>query len=254
MTENIQRPSLFWTSLEGVRASLDAARLMSDRKYLAGLPKGDGHTVMVLPGFMAGDYSTLALRYFLKQWKYDARGWKLGLNFGLTKRRDLEALMAKQLKQHFARTRRKISLVGWSLGGVFARELARENPEMVRSVISLGSPIGGAPQGTMTGGLYELITQTDFNDKELKDKIKKASQAVPNVPCTAIYSKSDGIVSWKIAIEQESDIAENIEINSAHCGFGVNPAVMFALADRLRQDSDRWKKFDKTQTERYAYQ
>jgi len=253
MTNNITKPSLFWTSLEGFRASLAAARLVSDRKFLSQLPKGDGHTVMVLPGFMAGDYSTIALRYFLKQWKYDAQGWKLGFNFGLNKRRDLETLMAKQLKQHYARTRRKVSLIGWSLGGVFARELARENPEMVRSVICLGSPIGGAPQGTVTGGLYELITQTDFESEELIEKIKRARQAVPNVPCTSIYSKTDGIVSWTIAREQESEIAENIEIESAHCGFGVNPAVMFALADRLRQDSDRWEKFDKQQTERYAY-
>lgn len=253
MTENIQRPSLLWTSLEGARAGLAAMRLMSDRKFLSNLPKGDGHTVMVIPGFMAGDYSTLAIRYFLKQWKYDARGWKLGLNFGLSQRRDLEAMMAKQLKQHFARTRRKVSLVGWSLGGVFARELARENPEMVRSVISLGSPIGGAPEGTVTGGLYELITRTDFSDDALKAKIEQASQPVPNVPCTAIYSKNDGIVAWRIAIEKESKIAENIEINSAHCGFGVNPAVMFALADRLRLDSDAWEKFDKMQTERYNY-
>jgi len=211
-------------------------RLMTDRKFLSNLPQGDGHTVMVIPGFMAGDYSTLAIRYFLKQWKYDARGWKLGLNFGLSQRRDLEAMMAKQLKQHFARTRRKVSLV-----------------EMVRSVISLGSPIGGAPEGTVTGGLYELITRTDFSDDALKAKIEQASQPVPNVPCTAIYSKNDGIVAWRIAIEKESKIAENIEINSAHCGFGVNPAVMFALADRLRLDSDAWEKFDKMQTERYNY-
>jgi len=253
MSNKIKPPSLFWTSLEGVRASLSAAHLLQDRKFLANLDKGDGHTVMVLPGFMAGDYSTLPIRYFLKQWKYDARAWNLGLNFGLSKRRDLEALMAKQLKQHFARTRRKVSLVGWSLGGVFARELARENPAMVRKVISLGSPIGGNPHGAITGGLYELITQTSFADKALQEKIKTASQPVPDIPCTAIYSKTDGIVSWKIAQEKESSLAENIEIDSAHCGLGLNAAAMFVLADRLRQPEGEWQKFDKTQTERYVY-
>lgn len=253
MTENIRRPSLALTSLEGVRATLSAARLATERKFLTALPKGDGHTVMVLPGFMAGDYSTLAIRYFLKQWKYEAYGWHLGVNFGLSKRRDLEALMAKQLKQHYARTRRKISLVGWSLGGVFARELARENPDMVRTVISLGSPIGGAPHGTITGGLYEFITRTKFDDATLMAKIQLATQPVPDTPCTALYSRTDGIVSWQIATEKESHIAENIEVKSAHAGFGINPAVMFALADRLRQDENNWTKFDKLQTDRYHY-
>ena len=253
LNEKVTPPSLVLTSLEGWRSFFSATHLASNRTFLKDLPQGDGHSVMVIPGFMAGDFTTIFIRYFLKHWGYAAKPWELGLNLGLNKRRETERRMSEQLEKHFLNSGRKVSLVGWSLGGVFARELARKHPEWVRSVISMGSPIGHDPNGAITAGIYQLISGNSFYDPEFMERVEIASQPVPKVPCTAIYSKSDGIVSWKIARELESNIAENIEVKSAHSGLGMNTSVMFAMADRLRQIEHEWEKFDKSQTDRFYF-
>ena len=254
MSNNISHPPLYLAGLEGWRSFFSATNLATERKYLNNLPKGDGHPVMVLPGFMAGDFSTVFIRYFLNQWGYAAKPWNLGLNLGLNKRRDVEARMSIELKKHFTETGRKVSLVGWSLGGTFARELARQHPEWVRSVICLGSPIGQDISGALTAGMYQLISGNRFADPEFRNKIAQASKPVPKIPCTAIYSKSDGIVNWKIAQEIESNIAENIEVKSAHTGLGMNASVMYLLANRLRCEEGQWEKFDNTKTDRFEFQ
>ena len=251
MSNNISHPPLYLAGLEGWRSFFSATNLATERKYLNSLPKGDGHPVMVLPGFMAGDFSTVFIRYFLNQWGYAAQPWNLGLNLGLNKYRDVENRMAQELEKHFNDYGQKVSLIGWSLGGTFARELARQHPEWVRSVICLGSPIGKDISGALTAGIYQFISGNRFSDPEFRKKIAQASRPVPKVPCTAIFSKSDGIVNWKIAQEKESIIAENIEVKSAHTGLGMNASVMYLLADRLRQEEGKWKKFDRTLAHKY---
>lgn len=253
MSNNISHPPLYLAGLEGWRSFFSATNLATERKYLKGLPKGDGHPVMVLPGFMAGDFSTIFIRYFLNQWGYAAKPWNLGLNLGLNKRRDVEARMSIELENHFNTHNRKISLVGWSLGGSFARELARQHPEWVRCVICLGSPIGQDISGALTAGMYQLISGNRFADPEFRNRITQASKPVPHVPCTAIYSKSDGIVNWKIAQEEESSIAENIEVKSAHTGLGMNASVMYLIADRLRLVEGQWNKFNKLDSDRFFF-
>ena len=253
MSNNISHPPLYLAGLEGWRCFFSATILATEKKYLKTLAKGDGHPVMVIPGFMAGDFSTVFIRYFLKQWGYAAKPWNLGLNLGLNKRRDVEARMSLELEKHFKEHGRKISLVGWSLGGTFARELARQHPEWVRSVICLGSPIGKDISGALTAGMYQLISGNRFADPEFRQKIALASRPVPEIPCTAIFSKSDGIVNWKITQEKESKITENIEVKSAHTGLGMNASVMYLLADRLRQEEGKWKKFDKVKSDKYSF-
>ena len=253
MHDPVTRPPLYLASLEGWRGFFSATQLATNRAYLKGLPKGDGHSVKVIPGFMAGDFSTAIIRYFLNHWGYDVKPWGQGLNLGLNKYRDVEKRMSEQLEKHYLSSGRKVSLIGWSLGGSFARELARKHPEWVRTVITLGSPIGNDPNGALTAGIYQLISGNRFSNPEFKARVARASQPVPQVPCTAIFSKSDGIVSWKIAREKESDIAENIEVKSAHAGLGMNASVMFAIADRLRQKDGEWKAFDKLQTQRFNF-
>ena len=253
MSNNISHPPLYLAGLEGWRSFFSATNLAAERKYLNNLPPGDGHPVMVLPGFMAGDFSTVCIRYFLNQWGYAAKPWNLGLNLGLNKRRDVEKKMSIELEKHFNEHGRKVSLVGWSLGGTFARELAKQHPEWVRSVICLGSPIGKDISGALTAGMYQLISGNRFSDPEFRNKIEQASKPVPKIPCTAIFSKSDGIVNWKIAQEKESKTAENIEVKSAHTGLGMNASVMYLLADRLRQEEGQWKKFTDFKSERYYF-
>ena len=101
--------------------------------------------------------------------------------------------------------------------------------------------------------MYQLVSGNRFADPEFREKIAQASKPVPKTPCTAIFSKTDGIVNWKIAQEIESNIAENIEVKSAHTGLGMNASVMYLIADRLRQNEGQWGKFNKSSSERYFF-
>ena len=177
---------------------------------LARTPRGDGHPVLVLPGFMASDLSTRVLRAFLRERGYQAHGWGLGRNRG----GHAELLPALRSRLAELAGGQRVSLVGWSLGGVFARELAKAAPERVRAVITLGSP---------------------FGDRE-----------PPPVPSTAIYSRSDGIVHWQACREQPAPRTENIELIGSHFGLGFHPLALFAIADRLAQRDGDWKPFDRS--------
>ena len=150
--------------------------------------------------------------------------------------------MQERLAALFHRHRRKLSLVGWSLGGVFAREMARKAPEQVRSVITLGSPFAGAPRASNAWKLYERVSQRKADDWERRETMRRP----PPVPATAIYSRSDGIVAWQGCREQEGPESENIEVEGSHCGLGHNPAVLFAIADRLAQAEGQWRHFDRS--------
>ena len=151
-------------------------------------PRGDGHPVMVLPGFTASDLSTTLLRGVLRRRGYDARGWALGRNLGFSPQ--LELRMARRLQTLHWRSGRKVSLVGWSLGGIFARELARLHPEMVRQVISLGSPFAASPRATNVWRFYERITGQSVD--ELDPTLQRRMRLPPPVPSTAVYSRTDG--------------------------------------------------------------
>ena len=142
-------------------------------------------------------------------------------------------------------TGQKISLVGWSLGGVMARLLARKAPDAVRQVITLGSPFAGSPRTTNVWKLYELMSGTKVDDAQTRAQLADVA-APPSVPCTAIFSKADGVVAWQSCREVKSPIAENIEVRGSHLGLGVNPSVLYAVADRLAQPADRWQPFKRS--------
>jgi pimeloyl-ACP methyl ester carboxylesterase len=137
----------------------------------------------------------------------------------------------------------KVSLIGWSLGGLYAREMARRNPEYVRHVITMGSPIG-EPKATAIWRLYEYVSGVKLHEKDVRKRIDVLRDPIPGVPVTAIYSKSDAIVSWEIAKIPPGRQVENIGINTSHLGMGYNPAVYYALADRLRQREGSWQPFE----------
>lgn len=236
-------PSLLLALIEAPRALTEASALIPSRLFLENLPGGDGHTVMTLPGFLATDRSMSVMREYLSRWGYDARRWRLGRNIGLNRQRALEKLMDRRLKRLFAESGRKVSLVGWSLGGLYAREMARRNPQFVRSIITLGSPIG-EPKSTTIWRLYEYVSGVSLSDSDVRKRIKSFRDPIPDVPITAIYSKSDAIVSWKIATIPPGKEVENIGIKTSHLGMGFNPVVYFALADRLRQQEGDWRPFE----------
>lgn len=201
-------------------------------------PRGDGHPVLVLPGLVASDESTRILRRYLRGRGYDVHGWGLGHNFG--PRKGVEASMVRRLQELSDKHGGKVSLVGWSLGGVFARLLASQHPGRVRSVISLGSPIKGSAHSTNAWQVYELVSGNSAHDPGRMAHV----QPTPPVPTTSIYSRSDGVVAWQCSLTDTGPQAENIEVLASHVGMGTHPAVLYALADRLAQPEGSWKPFN----------
>jgi pimeloyl-ACP methyl ester carboxylesterase len=237
--EAIRPPSALLLLAEG-RALFEIGALAFAGPLLSTAPKGDGHPVLVLPGLAASDGSTVALRRYLEGRGYDVHAWELGRNLGL-RGGTLEKLIARLDSIHAA-SGRKVSLVGWSLGGVFARELAKLRPEIVRQVISLGSPFAGDPRANNAWRVYEF-----FNDHPVdQPPIQTTLAEPPPVPTTSIYSRTDGIVSWRSCQNEPGDRIENIEVESSHVGMGFNAAVLYAVADRLAQAEGEWAPFDRS--------
>jgi pimeloyl-ACP methyl ester carboxylesterase len=235
-------PSRWLTLTEPSRGLGELAAFYALRPLLGMLPRGDGHGVLVLPGFMATDTSTVPLRRLFAQLGYEVEGWNLGRNLRVDNER-VEA-MARCVEKLHQRTGRTISIVGWSLGGVFARELAKQMPEKVRQVISLGSPISDDRDHSDARHLFELINGKRPEPMR-KGKFGKLGEAPP-VPTTSILTKADGVVHWRGSVQQPGDHAqtENIEVFASHVGLGVNPAVMLAIADRLAQPEGEWRAFE----------
>lgn len=232
-------PSATLMLMEG-RALSELSAFWLMRPWLSMTPRGDGHPVLVLPGLLADDDSTHSLRSFLNSHGYKAHGWKQGRNRGL--RGNLEGDMLARIEELFDRyDGRKISLVGWSLGGLYARQLAKLVPDKVRSMISLGSPFAGSPKSTNAWRVYEWVSGGKVDDQVLLAALAEA----PSVPTTSIFSRTDGICAWQTCLNAEGPNSENIEIDGSHCGLGHHPAAIYAIADRLAQPEGAWKKFDR---------
>jgi pimeloyl-ACP methyl ester carboxylesterase len=208
-------------------------------------PQGNGRPVLVLPGFLTNDYFTGPLRDCLMQAGYKAYSWEGGFNLGINDKS--AAQIRARLKQVFDENGgQKVSLVGHSLGGMFARELAREFPGMVRDVITLGTPFGGMDDRTATPGyLRELYTQINPGTAHILQDAANANRLLtpPPVPTTSIYSVSDEVVDWRACLNPETPLTENIRIPASHAGMPFNPAALFAVLDRLAQKEGAWKPF-----------
>jgi pimeloyl-ACP methyl ester carboxylesterase len=229
------------------RAPWEAAAMLAAMPWLNSLPQGDGHPVLVFPGLAASDLSTVPLRRFLRQRGHWTHG-KQGFNFG--PRRGVLHASRERLKQLAERHGRKVSLVGWSLGGVYARELAKELPQLVRCVVTLGSPFTGHPRATNAWRVYELLSRQSLHDNPaLQQQLRQA----PPVLTTSILSRTDGIVSWQCSVNEPLPHTENIEIPASHVGMGVNPLALYAVADRLRQDPQHWQRFDVAGARRWFF-
>ena len=221
----------------------ELAGFLALRPALSMLPRGDGHAVLVLPGFMASDTSTRPLRNLLRQLGYECEGWNLGRNVRIDNARI--AAMQECVDALHARQDREISIVGWSLGGVFARELAKLMPDKVRQVISLGSPISNDRDHSNARRLFEYLNGED--PEPLKDgKFQNLAEAPP-VPTTSILTRGDGVVHWRGSVQDpqqaHAETTENIEIFASHLGLGVNVSAIYAIADRLAQAEGEWAPF-----------
>ena len=236
-------PSLLLALLEAPRALTEASALIPARSFLKSLGDGDGHAVMTLPGFLATDDSTRVLRRYCEEWGYASHPWEQGRNLGLSRESDIEQCLDQRLEELYRQSGRKVSLIGWSLGGLFAREMARRNPDRVRLVITLGSPLGN-PRATNAWRLYEFLSGTSIDETRIRRRVRALRDPLRDVPVTAIYSRTDAIVSWQISRLPEGKLVENLGINTSHLGMGFNPAVLYAIADRLRQPEGQWAPFE----------
>mgnify|MGYP003592941256 CR=1 FL=1 len=248
---SVRAPSKLLALVEG-RAVFELAAFYATRHLLTLLPKGDGHPVLVLPGFLASDSSTQPLRRLLKDLGYEVHGWGLGRNVRVDNSR-VKAMEDLLLRIHRT-SGRKVSIIGWSLGGVFARELAKIHPEAVRQVVSLGSPIHDDRRHTNASRLFEMLNGKD--PEPIRNGRFTGLHEAPPVPTTSILTRSDGIVHWRGSVQHPHhghELTENIEVRASHCGLGVNPSVMVALADRLAQNEGEWKPFHPRLSQRWMF-
>ena len=237
--DHTHRPSRLLLLLEG-RAVYDAAAMVPMFALKRFLPAGDGHPVLVLPGFLASSGSTQPLRKFLAGLGYKSHRWKLGYNMGYSLR--LHQGMRNRLTELADRYGEKVSLVGWSLGGVYARELAREMPHSVRQVISMGSPFRGHPSSSNAHKVFDLISHVRY--KDMPQTMLRTLPMPPPVPTTALYTRGDGVVAWQSTVEvSDRHDVENIHVGGAHLGLGFNPRALIAIADRLALPPGQWRPF-----------
>ena len=239
-------PSLILQLLE-IRAVWEHYAALALRPIWCAAAAGDGHPVLVLPGLAAGDGSTGVLRRFLRSRGYAVYGWGQGINLGL--RPGVMERAHRTLELLWLEHGRPVSLVGWSLGGLYARELAKLSPEMVRLVVTLGSPFTGHPRETNAWRLYEFASGHRIDSHDLHAPLR----AAPPVPTTSIWSPTDGVVSWRCSVETRREFAENIVIDSSHLGLGAHPATLFAISDRLAQPEGQWRPFHRKGWRRLIY-
>jgi hypothetical protein len=240
--EPIPPPSLALFALEG-RAWLELAALAVSWPALAAAPRGDGHPVLVLPGFLGGDLSTRPLRGFLRSRGHAARPWRLGVNTGPWPQ--TLARLERRLGDLAQRHGRAVSLVGWSLGGAFARALARSRPREVRQVVTLASPLRDF-HATSLGRSFRRRPA-----RALPDVLRRAAEPLA-VPSTALVSRSDGIVAWQSCLDEPGPRRETLELRSSHCGMGHHPGVLLVVADRLAQPEGEWRPYRPPSASRWS--
>ncbi len=256
--EKIGRPKLLDTLTDFGRAAAEYGHFRFNRKaIMASLPKGDGHPVLFLPGFATGDWAMKGMRDTFRELGYFVHGWKCGTNTGPS-----DALLENLRSRFEALSEKhngaKISIVGWSLGGIYARELARAYPDKVRCVVTLGTPFGAGHHpdsvDVVVRKVFEALNPASafLNDEQLQ---QQALMPPPSVPTSSLYSQGDGVVHWKTCINPQTRLSENIDItpsnplgtkaSASHSGLTINAAVAVILADRLKASGEKpWKRFD----------
>lgn len=236
---SLDAPAWCLLGIEPARAIIEYAsmRLMNR----AGLPRGDGHPVVIFPGLAADHRSIGPLKDFCEELGYVAYDWGRGFNIG--PQGDIDAWL-DELAQHVLELtgarRETVSLIGWSLGGVYAREVAKKLTRRVRQVITIGTPFAGSAEQAHVSWVYRLLSG---QEPPLPEAMMARLRIAPDVPTTSIFSRSDGVVAWQACIQDgDADQIENIEVDGSHCGLGWNAEVLSIIADRLRQPMGAWQR------------
>lgn len=204
----------------------DVVRLPRLAQYRRAVPRGKAR-VIVVPGFLTSDRVTWVMRQFLASLGYRVSGWGLGRNHGRVP--ELIEQLGEQVAS--AGKREPVHLVGWSLGGFIAREVAREHPGCVAQVITLGSPVVGGPKYTAGAGYYRDKLGVDLD--ALEQEISERDKTPLRVPITAFYSPIDAVVCPAATIDRVNPQTVHIEVQCSHAGFGFKPEVLAQVAERL---------------------
>ena len=229
-----ERPNKLFAWLE-LRAPFEFASLIPFAPWLASAPKGDGRPVLLAPGFAAGESTMKPLSLYLSFLNYQTYDWGLGVNRGEVYE-DIDRLGARVESLFEQLNGQPITLIGWSLGGVIAREVARLHPERVREVITLGTPVVGGPKYTTVGEYFADSKGIDLD--ELEREVDERNSLGLSQPVTSIYSREDGVVGWRAAIDTYNPHAKNVRVSSSHIGLGVNPQVWLAIAKTLADQAN----------------
>ncbi|MBC8055705.1 MAG: alpha/beta hydrolase [Rhizobiales bacterium] len=245
--EALRPPSALLLLLEG-RAFWEFGAMLAATPWLRRLPKGDGHPVLVFPGMGANDLTTAPLRNFLDGLGYVTQSWGQGFNFG--PRDGVLKKCATDVRALAEKHGEPVSLIGWSLGGIYAREIAKELPEHTRCVVTLGTPFAGHPRATNAWRIFEMLSGQKAHDPQTIARLRTP----PPVPTTSIYSRTDGIVAWQCSLNEPGARVENIEVRASHIGMGINPLALYAVADRLAQRPGQWRPFDRSGVRRWFFQ
>lgn len=247
-----KRPSGSLLALEGPWAALNMASLAPAWALLERAPRGDGHPVLVLPGLGATDVSTRILRRYLRRLDYHVHASGLGRNLGPTATTvaGLRARVAELAKRHG----RPMSLVGWSLGGIYARESARAAPSVVRQVITLGTPFRLRDRNASNAGvLFDGFRRGQRPAGPVDPRPPEEQRRPLPVPATSVFTRHDGIVPWRACLEIPSATSESIEVLGSHIGLGHNPAALWVVADRLALPEGQWKPFEPRGRARFLF-
>ena len=233
------------SALFELRCFAEFAKTIALQPLLRITGKGEGQPVVIAPAFMLADGGSVYLRRYLNKMGFAAYGWKQGRNSGIDSRKldGLRRLVEELAEQH----QQPVSLVGWSLGGVYMRTIAALHPELVRQVITLGSPFNAPTMDANAVSasvlrLYEMVNTGGANDPMLD--LKDRWQAPPTVPSSAIFSEGDGIAHWHYCVDKPSENTENIRVRGSHLGLTHNASVFYALINRLTQKENEWQPMD----------
>ena len=217
-----------------VRVLLELPRLLFRFPLLARQPRGTGQPVLVLPGYGAGDVSTALLQGYIRFLGYHVRGWGRGRTHG-----EVQTLLPRVLKRLMSLARKsgqEVTLVGWSLGGYLAREAARERPDLVQRVITLGTPVVGGPKYTVVARHFH---RRGIDMDAMEAEIELRNQILLRTPVTAIYSRTDAVVAWRACIDRKGLNVEHVEVRTTHLGFGFSAEVYKIIAQRLAAQPQR---------------
>jgi pimeloyl-ACP methyl ester carboxylesterase len=223
MENQIKKPSQLLHLTEIFRSLIETIRGFFYLLFAKKENIGQGRVVMVVPGLLTSDFWTVILRKYLTKKGFQVYGWEMGTNFGRLEKIPELITRIETIKD---RHQQKIILLGWSMGGLFSREVSHQRPDLISKVMTLGSPFGDVLAPNNAKWVFELLNDDYDVDHSLVQRL--ASPTI--MPSVAFYSLKDGIVPWAACMDKVTDDQHiNVEISSSHFGMGANPSVLDAV-------------------------